>query len=495
MGQRARTRPRIAAPTLLLALALLVLWGAGRGAEPASADFSAQPCAGATDRAPSAQSLAITGRKLADYEAGGVVILYAPDGGTPSTGGVPLCTVRELDGAPVSEWAYCTDYGKSSCGEVDEAGQPRRDSPGPIGGNARLNAEQERLISYLIQHGYPIRDPGVAPGLSHGQTQADSTTTARRLALQALVWCVSDPQAADLQPFCAANLGSGDRAQILARTPPTPQLTLSGPSGELQVGQTARFTLRTNLIGQPITVQATNGARLTVCGGSATLRGDQLTVTRAGTVTLCATGTRPGAVSLTAAATPPSTRAIGWNWNGDPECQVFATFDTVEAPDLVGAASVSFRSRSETPGTPGAPSSSPVPTPSKATPGAKLCVTKRVRPRVVRAGRGLVWTIVVRNCGKRTVRSVRACDRIASGVRFVRGNRRSRVRSGLRCFELGTLRPRAKRTIVVRIRTLRGAGGTRCAPVIVGSPDARRVTASACARIVGTRAPSGGVTG
>ncbi|WP_305092224.1 hypothetical protein [Prescottella sp. R16] len=134
----------------------------------------------------------------------------------------------------------------------------------------------------------------------------------------------------------------------LSRTEPA-------PGDELSVGETARFTLTTNLVDQPLTLTVPAGATVEVCEGDATLVGDTLTVAKAAgdtaTVVLCVTSDQEGTVDLSVAGIPSGDKSIRWNQaNSDIthaypdeaylDCQVFATFD--EKEQLTSAATVTF---------------------------------------------------------------------------------------------------------------------------------------------------------
>ncbi|MFI5425526.1 hypothetical protein [Aeromicrobium sp. UC242_57] len=179
----------------------------------------------------------------------------------------------------------------------------------------------------------------------------------KRMALQSLIWCVSDtpPAGSDLLATCARSMDAAEQARILALVPENPTITLAfSPGGAtLAVGDTAKFTLTTNLFGQPIDITKTGTATttLTVCEGAATLTDGTLTVpssgsTAARTITLCAEATAAGTIALVAEAEPASTTHIGWNQSptvvDDKACQVFAAFYTDQQAAVRSSATATF---------------------------------------------------------------------------------------------------------------------------------------------------------
>lgn len=341
---------RAAAYVVTVLLGLLLVPATARTAladtPPAPvAAFNAR-CAGTTNADPTAAPGAygdltrVEGKRLEDYNAGHAVILYDYFGESDPESAPPVCAVHHdaRTGGPVTEWMYCTDLKLHVCGTtaadgalVDKDGSP----VGPLlpqAGNEKLSADQEKLITYLIQHGHSF-DRAQDTTVDATQARSDGTTW-ERWALQLLVWCVSDAPYDD-KGVCAANLPQSEQDAILARIPNDPVLTLASPSGTHEVGQVARFTLTTNLYGQDLTVRTTGAARLAVCGGTATLDGDTLVVrgddpTRTSAVQLCATGTAPGAVTLEVTGTPAATEKVRWNQSAHSiageQCQHYASF-------------------------------------------------------------------------------------------------------------------------------------------------------------------------
>ncbi len=346
--QRARRLAALLATTLLLGLVLVPAL-----ARPAAADTPPAPvgpfdarCAGTTIDDPTTAPGAygdltrVRGERLEAYNAGRAVILYDYYGESDPETAPPVCAVHydAASGGPVTEWMYCTDLKFHVCGTTAEDGtlvDKDGSAVGPLlpqDGNEKLSADQEKIITYLIQHGHAF-DRADDTEVQATQARSDGTTW-ERWALQLLVWCVSDAPFDD-KGVCAANLPQSEQDAILARIPNDPVLTLASPAGSRPVGEVARFTLTTNLYGQPLTVSRTGPGRLAVCGGTATLDGDTLVVagddpSRTTTVQLCVTGTGPGEVTLEVTGRPAATEKIRWNQSAHStageQCQHYASF-------------------------------------------------------------------------------------------------------------------------------------------------------------------------
>lgn len=306
--------------------------------------------------------------RLEAYEQGNVVPLYDaygfsditpifdPDDSTTTIYPAypPICATRYVAaaGGPVSEWMYCTDYRARSCADVDEdgfgmyvddAGVPRyldtATEPVAPPGNPRLTPDQEKLIAYLIQHGHPYTGFGSYDHLPGGGI-ANSETTDQRVALQILIWCVSDygyDPVGDpaFDQTCDASMSPARQQALIDSIPDTPVLTLAvhSPAVSVAAGATARVQVESNVFAQPLTV--TSIQPVTVCGGPGSLVGDQLTIAGTdasvpNTVELCVDAPHSGQLTLEVSVVPATTQHIGWNQagTGDPgeSCQVYATF-------------------------------------------------------------------------------------------------------------------------------------------------------------------------
>ncbi|MFS3128073.1 class F sortase [Nocardioides sp. Bht2] len=297
----------------------------------------------------------VFGARLDSYNAGNVVPLYDSYGGAWDTY-PPLCGAYydAESGGPESVWMFCTDITKKACGDIG-AGGTLNNGATVVGdmvdraSNPRLNSDQERVIAWLLTHGYDYTPTGLNDA---GATRADQTTTPNRSALQNLVWCVSDPtyvQAA-FEANCAENFPPAEQAAVLAKVPGTAlvDLNLSAGSADVLVGQKRVLRLRTNVFNQPITLTATGTAvgSLQVCSGPGTLSGNELTV--AGTdvntprvVELCLTPSASGSYGLNAAVRVAQADHLQWAKADDDDCQVFARFSRSAAVDVESA--VAFR--------------------------------------------------------------------------------------------------------------------------------------------------------
>lgn len=344
-------------------------------------EFAAPECAGDTLDDPAAAVTGdvadltlVFGERLADYNARRLVILYDAAGsndwsGTPpfeSLAYPPLCVVRHVDGVgAVSEWMFCTDYLAHVCGGTLVDGRNAYYPGEPIeplellASNPRLDADQEKLIAWLVTNGHSYSGSGYFSfgGVSEA---APDRGTFERWALQTLVWCISDPvesppsdpTEAERAMTCEASMNAAEQARLLAMIPDTPvaNLELASLPGEVEVGESADFVLTTNLYHQPISLLVSGGAgTLVVVGSNAALVGTELVVdgtdpavlTR---VHLRITATSSGRLEITAAATPISRTSLSWSQSPTVSsdagpCQVFAKFDTIAQQQLRAVAS------------------------------------------------------------------------------------------------------------------------------------------------------------
>jgi hypothetical protein len=384
------TRP-IAVAVVSLGVAALVFvapaaaW-ADIPAPPAAAPFPAPTCPGTTHSDPKTavatlhttdvipDLTSVFGDRLARYNAGEVVPLYDFAGQNRLDGGYPpLCGVRYVEevGGPVSEWMFCTDLYSHTCARMGPLGGLVDDLGVPMAGlaelgtrNPRLDDDQEKVIAFLVRHGHPFTVPTTTGQvLASGVARADGDSH-ERAALQELIWCVSDDPSGwpALAAVCAAIMDSAEQARIRALVPDVPvvELDLGAAATPLAFGETAVITLRTNLYHQPIDLAATGVAgELTVLSGPATLAPGTITVAGGDpavstTVTLGFRATGVGDVELTASTRPVSVQDLGWSQSpGDfsrdgIDCQVFATFRSVELDTLSDVASARFVGLAET---------------------------------------------------------------------------------------------------------------------------------------------------
>ena len=373
--------------TLMMTAGFAGIASAAHATGPAvsATEFYAELCAGTTESNPKEATVwddvenvslpgpvpdltRVWGPRLDSYNDGNVVPLYDVWGENNLNGYPPVCGVRYVEGVgPVSEWMYCTDYFAHVCSGVDEDGNlvdidgdQLPDMEESDTANEKLTPDQEKIIVYLVTHGWTRYIGSGGEGdfgfATSAQPLGDSF---QRSALQVLVWCVSDPVADPVpngseqlrKETCENSLDANDQAAILATYGPAPELSATGPTATLKVGETARFTVSANAAAGPITISTTGPAgSLTVTSGSATLMGNQLLLTEAPatqTVVLGFTATEVGTVALSAEATPAATESIGWNQSpgvaaDEKPCQIFATFRKDQSEVLRADASAIF---------------------------------------------------------------------------------------------------------------------------------------------------------
>lgn len=448
--QRSARRRRGSVPFLAFAIgALVVGLVSAVGATAAQADtstpsavgFNAQPCAGETfddptdAGAPVPDLTSVFGERLVQYQAGNVVALYDAFGDNSIDAYPPVCGVRFVAGVgAVSEWMFCTDIASHACAGTDALGNLVGIDGQPIlpmksvTGNPKLTAGQEKIVAWLIQNGHSYQGTGYynwgangagVGGVTEGFSDAGSTSY-NRLALQTLIWCISDAPdpttpvnapsfAHDRLVTCTTNMGAAEQARILAMIPDQPAITLAFTSSgkTLELGQSASFSLTTNLYNQPISLGSTGVAgQLAIVSGSASIANGVLTVTGSNpavqtTVILKFTAGAVGTVTLDAAATPASRSHIGWNQSpsisSNPShvppkpaapCQVFATFHEVDQLKVGDNASATFAAVS----TP-KPTETPTPTPTPTvTPKPTPTVTPTATPTPVPTAPGSTGT-------------------------------------------------------------------------------------------------------
>lgn len=397
------------AALLIASSSLLVMSGTAHADVPDPSlelPFNAPLCAGTTDFDPVVNpgmavedTTLVFGERLQSYNAGHVVPLYDAYGGTilidgegvvgPNAAYPPICGTRydATVGGSVSEWMFCTDISSDSCGDTDAEGRIVDSNGTPVNPmtdldvNPKLSADQEKLISYLVQNGHSYAGVGNQAWGGVAVAQSGGNTNERN-ALQTLVWCISDPAlpgSSDFAATCEANLSADEQQRILTLIPDVPELELAFANTDavLEVGGTASFVLTTNVYNQPIELVLTGSANpeWTVCAGDAVLDGQTLTVTgtdpsQSTTVTVCATAQQAGTTEILATATPPSTQHVSWaqsqnNPTAEP-CQVFATFREVQKVQVASSASASFTEKPdvpvEEPEVPGEPAEPEAPT-------------------------------------------------------------------------------------------------------------------------------------
>lgn len=348
---------------------------------PAVTGFTADRCPGDTTfdpsdaGAPVPDLMSVFGQRLADYNAGKVVVLYDSWGGQGDDSYPPLCGVRYVEGVgPVSQWMFCTDIHSAVCGTTEADGTLVDIDGKPVSGltaltkNVRLDPDHERMIARLITYGHSYAGFGSGStyrwdGVSEATAEGTGTdATAQRDALQTLIWCISDPPSAadtgseaDRYTTCQESFKVDTLDDLLAASsqPAIVRLRFDDAT-QARVGSPAALTVTTNHYGGPIAV-STSGVPtdLTLCGGypatfeSGVLTLDASVVTTPSDVRLCATSEVPGSVTVSASAGPVSTEYLSWNQGSgvnseNKPCQVFATFNAPESITLADTATATF---------------------------------------------------------------------------------------------------------------------------------------------------------
>jgi uncharacterized repeat protein (TIGR01451 family) len=509
---------------LLVALATVALTAAA----PAGAATTVPACVGTTEYALTPGLLELSGTRETELDSGASVPLYLTDGriadltqDPQNSGQTPGCVAyRDGGGTVKSLWAYCTDHGASSCmatwlpSPTTVTGNPKFDpSADPLG------PDKEKVIAYLVQHGYPVRNgaafvTGNYPLGFPGVTKANDDSTNQRAALQQLIWCVSDAGPGNkvrTWTGCTANFTAADFDTVLGLAASTPVLKVAAPDGPLTVGDVARFTVETNVTGKPVSLALTGGEGWRVCAGDATLSGSTLTFASTGpwgqtpAVELCAKTVAAGTVKVDANVFPDAKKDLAWIWNGDAACQIFATttpgkawwrHDAADQVTVVEAPVVPT-----TPSTPTTPTTPAVPTqpttaPVKAERISTLRLGKTSDRSSYRAGQRVVYRIRVTNPSSTTVRNVRVCDALPAGVTFVRSTPTVKLDKGQYCWTVTSLGPRKSAGFTLVARVLPGAPSRVVNRATASSADVRRTaTAKRAIRVQRTAVKAGGVTG
>ncbi len=371
----------------LVPVAVLLLTSQVHAVAPAAgpAPFH-EKCPGTTQDDPTAASgalpdlTAVSGARLAKYNAGKTVPLYDSYGDNDAPY-PPLCSVHSEGGVPVSEWMFCTDAEAHVCGETNGAGDLVAD--GVVVGdleakssNPKLTADQERVIAFLIQHGHAFT-PGPGAWAAGGTSRAASDQgTNERVALQELVWCVSDQSLGEDDPdfaaMCNENLPEAERSRILAMVPQVAVLEVAASASTVPAGSSAEFAVDTNLVNVPIHVDVSGGS-VTLCPGNS---GVTLSRTRELVVNdetpapsrkalLCVRRAAAGTVRLSAAASPASPDAMVWDQSAHPTggeaCQHYATFRKTKALHVSAGATARFTGSPAEPGGSTGPTTSALP--------------------------------------------------------------------------------------------------------------------------------------
>ncbi|WP_183342386.1 DUF11 domain-containing protein [Conexibacter arvalis] len=129
-----------------------------------------------------------------------------------------------------------------------------------------------------------------------------------------------------------------------------------------------------------------------------------------------------------------------------------------------------------------------------------LKLTKTASAKTVRAGGTVTYKLRVTNASGFALRSVRVCDRLPSGLVFVSSTPKAKLTKGQRCWTFRALGAKKSKTITLKARVLRGAGGRKVNVAKATAPNARgarsrAATGTAAIRVLPVAARGGGVTG
>jgi uncharacterized repeat protein (TIGR01451 family) len=124
-----------------------------------------------------------------------------------------------------------------------------------------------------------------------------------------------------------------------------------------------------------------------------------------------------------------------------------------------------------------------------------LQLTKTADRGSVRAGQAATYTIRVRNPSKRSVRNVRVCDRLPSGLVYVSSKTTARLTKSGYCWTTKRLWAGRSKTYRITLRALTGASGRKVNRATAGSSAANTARATRTIRVLAARVLGGGVTG
>jgi uncharacterized repeat protein (TIGR01451 family) len=124
-----------------------------------------------------------------------------------------------------------------------------------------------------------------------------------------------------------------------------------------------------------------------------------------------------------------------------------------------------------------------------------LALTQALSRTTLRAGQTATYTIRVRNPSKRSVRNVRVCDDLPSGLVYASSTPRAKLSNGKYCWTAKTLAAGKSTTYRLTVRALSGAGGRKVNRASASSSSVNANTATGAIRVLPARALGGGVTG
>jgi uncharacterized repeat protein (TIGR01451 family) len=125
----------------------------------------------------------------------------------------------------------------------------------------------------------------------------------------------------------------------------------------------------------------------------------------------------------------------------------------------------------------------------------KLRLTKNVDRSSPRAGETATYTIRVTNPSKRSVRNVRVCDRLPSGLVYVSSQSEAKLTTSGYCWTAKRLWAGRSQTYRITVRALPGTSGRKVNQATASSSAATTARATRTVRVLAARVLGGGVTG
>ncbi len=318
---------------------------------------------------------------------------------------------------------------------------------------------------------------GAADGLIAGAADP----SAEAAAIQVAVWQLTGQAAdvAEVTPDASLNARVAElRALASGRSPGGP-LALTIPPGA-----TAGVPVAVAISGSPgavVRVEVTGPAL--PASASVTLDaagGGEVVVTPSAAGEVAVTASAPGGVAWRASHLPGEETPQDIAWVSPVEVSARATLPVAAAPVVTPPVAP--------------PVAAPVAVPVAAVPApvaqvpARLKLVKRA-PRRVRAGRIIVYRLTVTNRSPRVARGVVVRDRLPRGTFLPRRPARGLLRGGAVVWRLGTLRPGARVTVRLRLRTVRSRSGRLVNVARASASNAATVRARAVTRVRPVRRP------
>lgn len=236
------------------------------------------------------------------------------------------------------------------------------------------------------------------------------------------------------------------------------------------------------VVAEPValTVTGTPGTTVTLTASRAALSTDVVQIGAGGTASVVVTPTAPGDVTVTARAQG----GLLWRAAHLPHRATPQDMAYVAPREL--AATVTLTVATPPVLTPPPPQVVTPPTvaPTAVRPAA-LRIAKRAPRRVVR-GRVITYRLTVRNVSSRTARAVVVRDRLPARTAVTRRPSRARIVGRTVVWRLGDLAPRARRTVLLRLRTY---PATRARVVNVAAASASNAATVRARAVTRVRAP------